>query len=155
MCMIEDADYAWTLLADETPRARKAHRCDECGRTIRPGETYRKIVGVSPEYDGLDKIKQCAHCQAAATWLQEVCGGYLYGQIREDLEQHWSESPDYRSPTLRALIDGMRRGWSEGAEPVPDPAIIRQNLHAQAVPLAHPAAPLGTAESGPGQETLL
>ena len=44
------------------PRARKDHVCSDCGRTIGPGETYRRGAGFD---DGTAWTwKDCAHCEA-------------------------------------------------------------------------------------------
>lgn len=45
------------------PVARKPHRCNDCGRIIRPGEKYRKGSGM----DGSTAWtwRECEHC----TWL--------------------------------------------------------------------------------------
>ena len=47
---------------DGYPRARQRHRCDMCGRAIRPGETYRRGAGM----DGSTAWtwKECRHCVA-------------------------------------------------------------------------------------------
>lgn len=43
-----------------TPRARKAHRCCLCSRTIEPGETYRRGAGMG---DGTAWTWiECGHC---------------------------------------------------------------------------------------------
>lgn len=36
----------FTLLTDETRKARKAHRCIWCGEPINPGDSYRYQSGV-------------------------------------------------------------------------------------------------------------
>ena len=42
------------------PKARKPHKCCECGGKIQPGEKYRKITGI---WGGKpDTFKQCADC---------------------------------------------------------------------------------------------
>ena len=91
-----------------TRTARKPHRCDECGRTIEPGEQYKIGAGI---YDrSAWHAKQCRHCVAATTWLQAECGGFLHNAVREDLEEHWSEVLP-RSLWLGRAIVGMRRRW--------------------------------------------
>lgn len=97
----------WTVYRSETRRARKQHACTECGRKIESGETYRYIVGM---IDGdWSDYKQCEHCQAAATWLQVVCNGYLLDGILEELREHWGDG--YRNRWLGRAIIGMRRRW--------------------------------------------
>lgn len=51
-----------TFWADSYPKARISHRCADCGRTIDPGETYRKGSGM----DGGTAWtwKECSHCLA-------------------------------------------------------------------------------------------
>jgi hypothetical protein len=53
--------------------------------------------------------KTCQHCQFAAQWLQKHCGGYCFGGMREELEEHYSEG--YREDSLPRLLIGIRRGW--------------------------------------------
>lgn len=45
-----------------TPRARIAHRCDQCARTIKLGETYSRWEGVTSE--GWYTTKTCQQCDA-------------------------------------------------------------------------------------------
>jgi hypothetical protein len=49
--------------------ARKEHRCDECGRVIRPGERYRVAAG---KWGGdFSTCKRCPHCEAVAGALRD------------------------------------------------------------------------------------
>ena len=50
------------------PTAQKAHRCDDCGRTIDPGEKYQRGVGL----DGTAWTwKRCDHCARLVESLDE------------------------------------------------------------------------------------
>jgi hypothetical protein len=110
MCMIEWGDDDWVHLGSTTRKARKQHKCFECSRTIEAGETYTRCAGM-PHGEIPDVFKLCAHCTAAGTWLMRVCGGYLYGAIREDLEEHWDETWELHSLWLGRAILGRRRRW--------------------------------------------
>jgi len=48
-------------LTESHPRARKAHDCSACHRTIGRGETYLRQVNVDGD---MWVWKECAHCQA-------------------------------------------------------------------------------------------
>jgi hypothetical protein len=88
------------------PRARKTHKCDECGRTIFQGEVYRQTKGL---YEGMWlATKQCPHCVVLADWLAAECGGYLTQGIVEDFEEHATE---YRRFDLLRLLWGVQHGW--------------------------------------------
>lgn len=54
----------------ETRRARKAHRCDTCGRQITPGEHYRHGAGM----DGSTAWSwaECAHCRVLAAFVMDL-----------------------------------------------------------------------------------
>lgn len=45
-----------------SPVARKAHVCDQCYRTINPGERYHRFEQVS-DYDGIETQKVCDQCR--------------------------------------------------------------------------------------------
>lgn len=130
MCRIDGADD-WDFYAGEVKRkARKEHKCGECRRTIARGESYTYAYGV------MDKRSQtyhtCAHCKAAAEWLQVACGGWLFEGILEELQEHWDEEYELRSWTLARLIVGMRRKWKDGAMPVPELEAVRASVPEQA-----------------------
>lgn len=108
MCMIESAESC--SLYDTTWRtARKEHRCEECRRTIAPGERYlRHAIGGEGT---VSVYLHCSHCHAAATWLVKHCRGYLCGGVLEDLEEHWGELYDEDRMFLGRAIVGMRKKW--------------------------------------------
>lgn len=108
-------------LSDEHPTARKEHRCDDCGRTIRPGEKYRRWSGI--HYDGPYTWKSCAHCDRVATaiWATEesryftdegiYLGEWLIEYQLEPLATQWRQrwagvSPD--ALDLSVIADGLR-----------------------------------------------
>lgn len=112
MCMIDGADGCNTFSSDHFPKARKLHKCEECGRAIHIGERYHYHAWL---YDGdFGTSKMCAHCEVAGQWLQDNCGGYLVGSVWEDVEEHVSEFR-YQKPAclarLMRLQIGRRRKW--------------------------------------------
>jgi hypothetical protein len=112
MCRVDCCDYeSECLTAPHQVTARKEHKCINCGGTIAKGESYETRTWVS---DGsMFIVKYCARCVIAGRWLNDVCGGYLWGdwQILEDLQEHWDEEPQFRCRSLALLIAAMRRGW--------------------------------------------
>lgn len=120
MCSIDDAE-PWAFYRSAHLIARKAHRCDECGRTIDPGERYLRAVGKA-EGD-LSTLKTCAHGEAAGKWLAIVCGGWPSEGLAEDLCDHWDDSfhviykdgtrtsIEYRSFWLGRAVAGIGRQW--------------------------------------------
>ncbi|HKR41013.1 MAG TPA: hypothetical protein VJU59_15270 [Paraburkholderia sp.] len=49
-----------SVYVQTTPRARKEHRCAECGSKIEAGQQYERTFGV---WDGsADQIKTCLQC---------------------------------------------------------------------------------------------
>lgn len=114
MCAIEDCE-PWTVHREETRTARKPWTCGECDRTIPTGERYQFLTGLADHQ--WHEHRWCAHCAAAGLWLQEVCGGYPIGMLREELVEHWDEG--FRSIGFARLLIGQRHGWHEGRDPVP------------------------------------
>lgn len=113
MCMITDAD-AWTIFVDAIRTARKTHRCGECGRAIQPGERYHHARGLLD--GGWMQVRQCLHCHHAALWLGVICRGWVYGDVCEDLVEHWEEYP---SRDLARLTSGIKLRWHDGRDTVP------------------------------------
>lgn len=105
MCMIDDCDRL-QVISDVDRKAKKVHRCCECGRDIHPGETYKVEVGVT---DGLVVYKTCAHCLIVREWLSGECGGWVYTMTDEDLVEHCNGGGHPMS--LYRLAVGQRRNW--------------------------------------------
>lgn len=86
MCMMDWCDDTVTMLSTSDPKARKAHKCAECGREIAVGEQYHVDRYV---FEGrMTAHKTCAHCMVARDWLQKECGGWLFGSVEEDIGEH-------------------------------------------------------------------
>lgn len=88
--------------------ARKEHKCNECGRFIKPGEKYQRAFGV---YDGCSSTyRTCAHCLVAQAWLIENCDGFVHFEVYEEVVEHAMEYKQIRFGMLRLKI-GMNRRW--------------------------------------------
>lgn len=111
MCMIDDSDGRVIVLHEELRTARKTHRCYECGREIMPGERYHHEATL---YEGRkDTVKTCRHCLVVRAWLQAECGGWLYGGISEDIQEHVDDSWNHYGHGVRMLAVGIRRRWKK------------------------------------------
>lgn len=117
MCMADDGERA-DVWQQWTPRARKDHKCDECGRAIAKGETYRQTKML---FDRMwSATKQCAHCMVLADWLVEECGGYLTQGIVEDFANH---ADDYGRFDLRRMQWGALHRWERKGKMLPVPRL--------------------------------
>jgi hypothetical protein len=110
MCMADYADNEGGVsLGSETRKARKRHRCEDCFRHIEPGEMYRVCTWAC---DGsIQTFRMCSHCSVAAHWLQENCGGFLWGGILEDIHEHVEE---YRG-VYPAVVRDLKRLHVQGS----------------------------------------
>jgi len=110
MCMADDADLAH-VWQERSQKARKPHKCGECGRTIEIGEKYCSVWAVGS--DGPFQGKWCAHCDVAKDWLWSNCSGSLLGGVIEDCREHVSEYAGQAAciPALARIVIGAGRGW--------------------------------------------
>lgn len=111
MCMIDGCDDMYYPFRQEMRKARNDYKCYECGRVIEMGEQYLYSTGLA--YGQWDSYRTCAHCKWAADWLSLTCGGWLFGGVLEDLEEHWTENYLLRSQALGRRIILMRRRWKD------------------------------------------
>ncbi len=86
-CICVDIDEVCKLLNCTQPRARKVHRCGECGHDIQPGDTYRREVTL---FDGdIDTHKTCLTCLRIRDSLFD-CGWY-YGEMWRDIHEAYCD----------------------------------------------------------------
>jgi hypothetical protein len=104
MCSI---DYDVASVYSETDRiARKEHICCECSRIIEKKEKYRHVFGV---WVGKVSIfKTCSNCLKPQEWLKKECGGFLHGNLEDEIFEHASE---YRKIFLYRWLIGIRKKW--------------------------------------------
>lgn len=82
-----------------TPKARIEHRCEECNRTIQPGESYEYISAKWTCYDAVEIYKTCSHCLSLRQWVQAhiPCFCWHHGNMRQDardaIEEYRHECP--------------------------------------------------------------
>jgi hypothetical protein len=85
-------------------KARKEHKCYECGRVIQRGEKYRNESGI---WDGDPRrYKTCSECLS----IREVffCGGYIYGEVISTLKETFAEAGTVSSDMLADLTHAAR-----------------------------------------------
>lgn len=117
MCAVDYAE-PWTAHQTQTRRAAKEHVCSECGRTIRKGESYQWVRGMtSRPHNEWVTYRTCAHCLAAGEFMHVICGGAPMGCLLDEFQDHWRDG--YRSPQFRRMVDAMRAKWYNGQAPIP------------------------------------
>ena len=77
-----DVDYdPASILSAKVVKARKEHRCCECGETIKKGEKYELVKGL---WDGSwSTYKTCEMCVRIRNDV--CCGSWIYGELRETI----------------------------------------------------------------------
>lgn len=96
------------------PVARKAHKCDECGGQIQPGEKYERCSGMW-ERGEMQTFKVCARCLELRNYVQAhvPCFCWAYGNIIDDAietAQHWAhEAPGLLFGAYRRRIAIQRQ----------------------------------------------
>lgn len=89
-------------------RAKKAHKCGECGRAIGLGEKYENVFGV---WDGdASTFKTCQRCVAVREFVvaHVPCCCWLYGNMLEDVintaRDYAHEAPGLLFGTYRRYV---------------------------------------------------
>lgn len=80
-----DYDYVLQIMDQRVVKsARKDHRCTECRRPIKQGESYEFVFGFA-EGEG-ETYKTCSHCLALREWVKAhvPCFCWAYTMVRED-----------------------------------------------------------------------
>lgn len=78
---VGDFDYSTVELCNENRKARKVHKCNECGRVIEKGEIYERYAGIC---DGdFFTAKTCEGCRIIRDDL--FCDGWFFGGIWEEI----------------------------------------------------------------------
>ena len=105
-CIYLDTDEFCALVyTARTPRARKKHKCCECGDDIQPGDLYENFRGMFPEHDSWSQYKTCARCVNVRT---DFFKGWMFESMVDDfMEVHGF---DYR--------DGIPADFTPCAEAV-------------------------------------
>lgn len=74
--------------------ARKPHRCCECGRTIRPSESYEHVWGIwGGKPDTFDSCHVCVSLREYVT-AHVPCFCWNYGNMREEAIETLREYAD-------------------------------------------------------------
>lgn len=80
-CDYDPPEFYW---ATKVKAARKEHHCDECQRTIKPGESYESVRG---KWDGdVSMARTCQKCLDLREWVKAhvPCFCFAHHNVRED-----------------------------------------------------------------------
>lgn len=128
------------------PKARTSHQCEECGRTIDPGERYERTAAVW-EGDFFTNIA-CQHCAVARVLVDEVDGYYnegYYGGLSTWISDL---SDDYSNDWVPNVRDGFYARWRDASGelwplPTADVTAVQERLESRWSPTNLPATQPG------------
>lgn len=100
------------------PRARKAHKCCECGREIQRGETYESNKGC---WDGqIEVYKTCSDCLSVRDeffcdgWEFECIWDYMANHIKDMGDQlPWSGIANLTPAARDKVCELIEQNWEE------------------------------------------
>ena len=83
VCLSHDWDGSTEFHSSRTVKARKPHKCCECGRAIGVGELHEYV---SAKCEGsFFTERTCAECEEIRTAF--VCGSWVYGELWESMRE--------------------------------------------------------------------
>lgn len=96
-CDYDPVDAYWA----SRPIARKSHRCDECSRTIQPGERYERVRGIWSGFPAV--FKTCVWCLAARDLVTSSlqCFCWSHQSLTEDIS---NVLQDTKVPGLKMAV---------------------------------------------------
>jgi hypothetical protein len=91
----------------EIRKARKPHKCEECGGPIIPGDRYEHVRGCWEGY--VSSFKTCERCRDIRVWTKNnvPCLCWAHGNMIEDCQEAVNEAA-WRAP---AETVGLRFGF--------------------------------------------
>jgi hypothetical protein len=120
-CIYADYDFV-DFYTEQVRRARKNHRCSECGSSIFPGEEYADVRHKN-RGGPWERRKMCSTCRAIVD--EFFCDGYGFDHVMADLDQYvMDRKGDIAEkclvrlpPKAREIVcDMIERAWREWGE---------------------------------------
>ncbi len=112
-CDIYDDDDRPQVYVSNLRKARKTHKCYECGNTINKGEKYEYVSSI---YDGIpSNFKTCFLCYDAKNYVRSFvkCFRFSHGSLFDDIKYcidfYHHESSELWWNTMRKLVLINRR----------------------------------------------
>jgi predicted RNA-binding Zn-ribbon protein involved in translation (DUF1610 family) len=106
-----------TVLWESEPVARVHHICTSCGRTINPGEKYRRVRVIGDDTGDPFTHKGCEHCRAFVDlYIDEFSPDPHEGWTDDDVHEWEPDTPEAAEHKRRWSI-----GWRHGRDLYPVP----------------------------------
>lgn len=97
-CLVDVVDdYFAEFYQDRTPKAKKEHRCGECGSIVKIGESYEYAV---IKGDDFYYAKTCLICKEIR---DQFCCSWYYGMVWEDIMEEIDNQGDLNIGCLDGL----------------------------------------------------
>jgi len=107
-------DSEWSFFKSYVRRSRKSRHCDECGKSIEPGDRYENASGLFDGY--FSRMITCVPCVEVRDHF--ACNGYMFGQIWSDIEENFfpnmvagGECLQGATPTAKAKLFEQYNEW--------------------------------------------
>jgi hypothetical protein len=100
--------HEWIRKEDYRAETRPAEAWSILDEVSDEGEVH-ELMKLWPKEVWADRT--CPHCKVIAGWLTKVCGGYLYGGVLEDFQEHWLENEVCRTHALGRMFMYSQRRW--------------------------------------------
>jgi len=101
-----------SMLEDSMRRARKIHRCMECGRDIKPGQVYRRSVTV--DHGDFNATKECQLCHALVEAMITLEGERGLCHTIGEVRNYFREAVKHDAHSVRKAVREARHSLFRG-----------------------------------------